>query len=63
MFPDRALDEPFHDARTDVVGGREEERGENPHAGDRDGGQELPEGHHRDRDEQLEDEEFGARHE
>src|SRR5262249_60152592 len=62
VLPDRALDEPFDDARRDVRWRREEERGEKLHAADGHGGEELPEQHGRERDEKLEREEFGARH-
>src|SRR5215467_1819861 len=63
MLPDRALGEPFDDARRDIRWSREKERREKLHAADGHGGEELPEQHRHERDEKLEREEFGARHE
>src|SRR5262249_50764361 len=62
VLPDRALDEPFDDARGDIRWRREKERRQKLHAADGHRGEELPEQHRRERDEKLKREESESRH-
>ncbi len=62
MLPDRAVGEPFDDARRDIDGIGKEERRQQGHAADRNGRQDVPRHHRDDGDENLQREELDARH-
>jgi hypothetical protein len=63
MPPDRPFSEPFDDSQCDVGRGGEKERRQQFDPGDRDGGEHVPKQHGDCRDQKLQDQELGARHE